>query len=188
VSRDCVAIEILPGGFGTTYKVLRAMEEAGRTRRGHFVEGLAGAQFAFPGAVDRLRAMRTAPDHPEVRVLSAIDPANAYGWILPWPTTSDDPERAPRRVAGATVVLVDGEPVLYLDKSGRRLRTFEGKTDRALLALATRALDEVARRSRGKLLRIEEIDGAPARTSPHAEVLYAQGFTSDHRGLVLEAS
>ncbi len=186
VSREVADLEELPGGFSATYRVLRAMEEAGKVRRGYFVESLGGAQFAFPGAVDRMRRSRRPGTAPEVRVLSAVDPANAYGWILPWPAPSDDPDRKPRRVAGATVVLVDGEPILYLDRRGRRLRTFEGKDDAELLGLAAAALNVVAARRRGKLLRIEEIDGSPARTSKHASLFRTRGFTADHRGLILE--
>ncbi len=187
VSREVADLEDLPGGFRATYQVLRAMEEAGKVRRGYFVEGLGGAQFAYPGAVDRMRRSRRAAGEPEVRVLSAVDPANAYGWILPWPEPADDPERKPRRIAGATVVLVDGEPVLHLDRRGRRLRTFAGKDDGELIALAARALEVVAARRRGKLLRIEEIDGEAARTSKHATLFRREGFTADHRGLILEA-
>jgi ATP-dependent helicase Lhr and Lhr-like helicase len=57
VTRGAVAAERVPGGFAAVYPVLRAMEETGQCRRGYFVEGLGGAQFALPGAVDRLRAL-----------------------------------------------------------------------------------------------------------------------------------
>ena len=57
VTRGAVAAERVPGGFAAVYPVLRAMEETGQCRRGYFVEGLGGAQFALPGAVDRMRAL-----------------------------------------------------------------------------------------------------------------------------------
>jgi ATP-dependent Lhr-like helicase len=57
VTKGAVAAERIPGGFGAVYPVLRAMEETGQCRRGYFVEGLGGAQFALPGAVDRMRAL-----------------------------------------------------------------------------------------------------------------------------------
>src|SRR5262249_28804190 len=75
--------ERVPGGFAGVYPVLKAFEEAGRCRRGYFVEGLGGAQFAHPGAVDRLRAL--GPADGAVAVLAATDPANPYGAALPWP-------------------------------------------------------------------------------------------------------
>jgi ATP-dependent Lhr-like helicase len=91
VSREAVAAEGLPGGFGPLYRVLKEMEEGGQVRRGHFVEGLSGAQFALPGAVERLRAERgTRPPidgytEDDVRILAAADPANPYGALLEWP-------------------------------------------------------------------------------------------------------
>ncbi|WP_248960313.1 ATP-dependent helicase [Sphaerisporangium perillae] len=60
VTKGAVAAERLTGGFATVYPVLRAFEETGRCRRGYFVEGLGGAQFALPGAVDRMRASASA--------------------------------------------------------------------------------------------------------------------------------
>src|SRR5690606_35966908 len=122
------------------------------------------------GAVDRLRSARGGSER-EVVVLSAVDPANPYGGVLPWPVRADedvDAGAGPRRVAGAAVVTVGGEPVLYLDKGGKRLITFRAAEDPETVVLAARGLAEVARRRRGTLLRIETIDGDPARTSPHA--------------------
>jgi ATP-dependent Lhr-like helicase len=62
VTRGSVVAERVPGGFGALYPVLRAMEEAGQCRRGYFVEGLGAAQFALPGAVDRMRAVASAQE------------------------------------------------------------------------------------------------------------------------------
>jgi ATP-dependent Lhr-like helicase len=185
VSREMAILEALPGGFSAVYGVLKAMEEAGKIRRGYFVEGLGGMQFAFPGAVDRLRSMRRPPDRPEVVLLSAVDPASPWGWLMPWPD-AEVGAHSPRRVAGASVVMVDGQLVLYLDRRGTRLRTFVGADERDELLLALGALSEVAERSRGKLLRIEDIDGEPARTSGHLPLFREARFTADHRGLILE--
>jgi ATP-dependent Lhr-like helicase len=82
VTRGAVSAERTPGGFAGVYKVLSAFEEAGRARRGYFVESLGAAQFAAPGAVDRMRARA---DTSRAVVLAATDPANAYGGALPWP-------------------------------------------------------------------------------------------------------
>src|SRR5439155_10897813 len=118
VTRESVMGEGVPGGFAAIYPVLRAMEEAGKLRRGYFVEGLGAAQFALPGAVDRLRAERTPPDGPSVHVLAAADPANPYGATLSWPSG-----KRLQRAAGAYLVLVDGEPALYLERSHKGLIT-----------------------------------------------------------------
>ena len=87
------------------YPVLKAMEDAGRCRRG-YVDGLGGAQFAVPGAVDRLRALTDPPSSPQTQVLAAADPANPYGAALPWPeraapgSTGERPGHRPGRKAG----------------------------------------------------------------------------------------
>jgi ATP-dependent Lhr-like helicase len=118
LTREAVRAEGVKGGFAAVYPVLRAMEEAGRIRRGYFVTGLGGAQFALPGAVDRLRSHRdplTPPRCSRCVVLAATDPANPYGAALAWP------ERGAQRAAGAYVVLVDGLASLYLERGGRSL-------------------------------------------------------------------
>ena len=119
LTRQAVLGESVAGGYAGIYPVLRAMEEAGRIRRGYFVTGLGGAQFALPGAVDRLRAAREeAVDehgHEKGVLLAATDPANPYGIALSWPV------KGPARVAGAYVVLVGGQATLYLHKGGRGL-------------------------------------------------------------------
>jgi ATP-dependent Lhr-like helicase len=111
VTREHVLAEGIPGGFALLYDSFAALETLGVCRRGYFVEGLGGAQFALPGAVERLRSQRTVEDAPPV-VLAATDPAQAYGAALPWPRREG--ARGPQRVAGAHVVLVGAEPVAYV--------------------------------------------------------------------------
>jgi len=187
VCREIAALEPLTGGFSATYRVLREMEEAGKVRRGYFVEGLGGAQFAFPGAVDRLRGLRHGPESRGVTVLSAVDPANPYGWVLPWPTRGEDGAGTPRRVAGAVVVLVDGEPVFFLPPRVRKLVSFPAADDREVAIAAASALEVVAARRRGRYLRIDEIDGEAAASSQLAEPLRTAGFRAAYRGLELES-
>ncbi|WP_055481586.1 ATP-dependent helicase [Sphaerimonospora mesophila] len=154
LTRGGVAAERLPGGFSSVYQVLRAYEESGRCRRGYFVEGLGGAQFALPGAVDRMRATASGPPGafagptplpvpvpgaepypspvlagagPVARravVLAAADPANPYGAALPWPDRGGDVTHRPGRKAGALVVLVEGRLVLYVERGGKTLLSF----------------------------------------------------------------
>ena len=89
LTRPAVMAEGVAGGFAALYPVLKALEEAGRIRRGYFVAGLGGSQFALPGALDRLRGVREAAGDDEdvtpAAVLAATDPANPYGAALPWP-------------------------------------------------------------------------------------------------------
>jgi ATP-dependent Lhr-like helicase len=201
VTREAVTAEAIPGGFGTVYPVLKAMEEGGRLRRGYFVAGLGATQFALPGALDLLRSLRDRPDEAEVVVLAATDPANPYGATLKFPAFAADaasarqaPDavtakagRGPTRTVGATVVLVDGALVAYLARGDRQLITFlpdaEPERSRAGRAIA-RALLERAR-SGGNVPRgmlIEEIDGAPAALHPLAPYLSESGFAGGAMG------
>ncbi len=186
VARETAAIEGQRGGFSAIYRVLRGMEEAGKVRRGYFVEGLGGAQFAWPGVIDRLRRVRDEDPDGVVVILSAIDPANPYGWLLPWPEYRDERARGARRVAGAAVVLVDGEPVLYLDKGGRRLRSMTNASDE-LVARAVSRLPDVARRRPRRTLLIDTIDGIQATASGLAPALRAAGFSREYLSLRLYA-
>ncbi|WP_231647304.1 Lhr family helicase [Planomonospora sphaerica] len=83
VTRGAVAAERLPGGFSAVYQVLRAFEESGRCRRGYFVEGLGGAQFALPGAVDRMRAASAPP--PPAPWDAPAPPGTTDPWSVPGP-------------------------------------------------------------------------------------------------------
>jgi ATP-dependent helicase Lhr and Lhr-like helicase len=187
VARETAQVEALGGGFGSVYNVLRSMEEAGRIRRGYFVEGLGGAQFAYPGIVDRLRRERDAAPESTVVALAAIDPANPWGWLLPWPAlANDDATRGARRAAGSVVVLLDGVPVLFLDRDGRRLRIFADASD-ADITRALPALRDVARGRPSRTLSIERIGNEPAIRSPMAALLTDAGFRLDYRYLRLRA-
>jgi ATP-dependent Lhr-like helicase len=171
LTREAVVAEGWPGGFTGLYPVLRAMEESGRIRRGYFVEGLGGSQFALPGAVDRLRSLREP--NGTVLAMAASDPANAYGAILPWPRSDGRMARA----AGAYCVLDAGELVLYLERGGRSLLTngeVRAEHVRALMGVAISA---------GKV-EVQRVDGIGVMESPLAEVLRESGFASTHRGLV----
>ncbi len=182
-SRQGARADDVPGGFTAVGDVFRAMEDAGTVRRGYFVESLEGAQFAWPGAIDRLRE---APrGHAQrIDVLSAVDPANAWGSALPWPQLND-PDAKPARRVGATVVLVDGSLALWIEPKGKRVTTATGTAPEAIeLALAVGA-PQLAYKQRRKELLIETIDGAAAGQSPWAKGLLANGARVDYRGLVV---
>jgi ATP-dependent Lhr-like helicase len=188
LTRDVVRSEDVVGGFSAVYGVLRAMEESGRTRRGYFVEGLGGAQFAVPGAVDRLRAVRTpdvAGEDAGVRVLAATDPANPFGAALDWPAPTHDGRHLPKRVAGAHVVLVAGALVAYLERGGRSLVTFT--IDDELLAVAADGLGVLVDAGRVDRLTIQRIDGEAPADQTLVDHLRAAGFADHPRGLVRRA-
>jgi ATP-dependent helicase Lhr and Lhr-like helicase len=188
VTRGSVGAERVSGGFAAVYPVLKAAEESGRARRGYFVDGLGAAQFALPGAVDRLRAQARADrDAAPALVLAATDPANPYGAALPWPT-APAPEGSTRghqaaRKAGALVVLVDGECVLYVERGGRSLLSFTD--DPSVLQPAADALALAVRDGALGKLAVERADGVPIVASPLGEALAAAGFRPTPRGLRL---
>ncbi len=187
VTRDGVVGEGIERGFAAVYPVLRAMEEAGRIRRGYFVDGLGGAQFARGGAIDRLRAVREPEaGEPVVHVLAAADPANPYGAALAWPRRDDGDRRAYPRAAGAYVVLVDGEPVLFLERGGASLVRLPAADDPAVAGQALAALRELVGPDRPfRELVLGRVDGQPVSGSAVRDALLAAGFAPGYRGLVL---
>ncbi len=201
VTRDVTAIEQLPGGFSALYPVLRRLEETGRIRRGYFVAGLGAAQFAQPGAVDLLRDMREERDEVVTVTLSATDPANPYGVLIPWPLRLDKAGQEPAssrsgqatRTAGARVVIVNGRAAAWIGRGDRQLivcvpddepeRSRIGRAmARELVAIAQRAPDG----RRGWL--VEEINGKPAVENPASQFLLQAGFTSTAMGLQLRVA
>jgi ATP-dependent Lhr-like helicase len=192
VTREAVATEGVEGGFAAVYPILRAMEEAGRIRRGYFVDGLGAAQFALAGALDRLRAVRD-PAEPvstgAVHLLAAADPANPYGAALSWPRRGETDRRPLQRAAGAYVVLVDGVATLYLERGGATLQTLPAADDPATAVTAARAFRALVTDGRTRELVIRKVDGEDVATSRFRPLLLEAGFVSGYRGLVLrEAS
>jgi ATP-dependent Lhr-like helicase len=173
LTREAALAESIPGGFAALYPVLRAMEEGGRIRRGYFVEGLGGSQFALPGAVDRLRAARQEPQPPVA--LAATDPANPFGVTLPWPESAAG--RAARQ-AGAVVVISDGELRLYLERGGHSLLTFASVDRDDLAALAAAAV-------RIGKVEVRTVNGEPVGASALEALMREVGFGISPRGLVI---
>jgi ATP-dependent Lhr-like helicase len=182
VTRETVLAEGIPGGFSTLYGELGNLELLGTARRGYFVEGLGGAQFALPGAVERLRSLPERDG--SYLVVAATDPANPYGASLPWPKLEGG--RRPGRTPGAHLLLRDGEPLVFVERGGRgllRLKPFaEGELEEAMRALA----DAV---SAGQLpkLAIEKLDGEAVIGSGHEEALVGAGFSRGPRKLTASA-
>ncbi len=182
VTRDGVRGEGILGGFGAVYSELRALETLGVCRRGYFVEGLGGAQFALPGAVERLRELRPREgEEPEPLVLAAADPAQPYGAALPWPKRSG--ARA-ARVAGAQVVLLGGEAALFVERGGRSLVPLRDPDDEWLRP-ALAALVEHVRAGGAKRLAVERFDGEPVGETEVMPLLLEAGFLAGPRRVVL---
>ncbi|MFF2346541.1 DEAD/DEAH box helicase [Pseudarthrobacter sp. NPDC058119] len=191
VTRGSVMAEQILGGFGLMYKVLARLEEAGRCRRGYFIEHLGAAQFAVPATVDRLRSYSEdtalAKAEPVALALAATDPANPYGAALPWPAPQDDAGTGhrPGRKAGALVVLVDGALVLYVERGGKTLLAFSD--DDAVLAAAGAALVGVVTRGAVDKLIMEKVNGHGILDTPVAAALSAAGAYSTPKGLRIRA-
>ena len=202
LTREQVLAEGIKGGFAMLYETLCNLETLGVCRRGYFIEGMGGAQFALPGAVERLRAARGgsgAGSSERTLVIAAADPAQPYGAALAWPKREGQ-ERRPSRVAGAYVVMVADEPALYVERGGRGLVTLADVSTRAgagsgpgagreaePLVQALRALAEAVRAGRVGKLALERIDGEPAIASELVGALRELGFQSGPRRLTLSA-
>jgi ATP-dependent helicase Lhr and Lhr-like helicase len=184
VTRDGVRGEGIPGGYGAVYAELRALETLGTCRRGYFVEGLGGAQFALGGAVERLRELRPRDgDEAEPLVLAAADPAQPYGAALPWPKRAG--ARA-ARVAGAQVVLLGGEPALFVERGGRSLVPLR-EPEEEWLRVALAALVAYVKRGGAKRLAVERFDGEPVMETIVMPLLVEAGFLAGPRRAVLRA-
>jgi ATP-dependent Lhr-like helicase len=169
--------------------MLKALEEAGRNRRGYFEAGLGAAQFALAGALDRLRSVRepasATGDAPLVHLLAAADPANPYGAAVPWPRRGEDDRRPLPRAAGASVVLVDGLAALYLDRGGSSLQTLPPFDDPRIAAAALGALPLMIGDGRARELVVSRVDCEPVARSRWYETLLKAGFVQGYRGLVM---
>lgn len=200
LTREAVRSAGQSGGFSSVYPVLKALEDAGKLRRGYFIQGLGATQFAAPGAESRLRRQREAPSANRPFWLAASDPANPYGASLPWP---EHPSIRPSRAAGSHVVLQAGELLLYAGRATGSLGLFPGAFASpaefpapALADTVTAAFDASGERA----WLIEEIDGrsipevlagaeaedpAPGTLLAAAlcTALMARGFTRTSKGL-----
>jgi ATP-dependent Lhr-like helicase len=186
LTRSAVLGDGVPGGFAGVYRPLSELETLGRCRRGYFLAGLGGAQFAMPGAVERLRDLREPSLDPATLVLGAADPAQPYGASVPWPRRPDRPARGPSRTFGAQVVLLDGDAVLYLERGGKSLLPLRDP-DPAWLTPAVEALADCIRGGRTRKVTIERFDGESVFGSPAEAPLRDSGFFSGLRGMELRS-
>ncbi|GAB3972532.1 hypothetical protein GCM10027615_33890 [Plantactinospora veratri] len=205
----------MAGGFAAVYPVLSALEERGAARRGYFVEGLGAAQFAVPGAVDRLRALAEPEELRRrvggARVLAATDPANPYGAALPWPARVVDSGDGTVEPGGGTGGSASGATATGATstatghRAGRKAGALVVLVDGALvlyverggrtllsfsddheaLAAAAQALGSAVGSGALGALAVERADGASVHASPLRDALTAAGFRTTPRGLRL---
>ncbi|MFV0307403.1 MAG: DEAD/DEAH box helicase [Desertimonas sp.] len=188
VTREAVLAEGVVGGYAAVYGVLKVLEERGAVRRGYFVSGLGAAQFALPGAVDRLRdvrdpnADRLTDARPSPLVtLTATDPAQPYGASLGWPDSSGG---RPARIGAALVVQRDGVPLAWFDRRSHHLVTFPAADVDTGWAEAL-----AAHAASGRLRKVEvrKVDGVELAASDRRDEIVAAalaaGFVDGYRGL-----
>ena len=178
VTREAVNAEGIDGGFTSVYGMLKVLEERGQARRGYFIAGLGAAQFALPGAVDRLRSTREADPDQAPLVIAATDPAQPYGAALGWPASAGRPSR----IAAAVVVLVNGEAAAWFDRRTYNLLTFSTEQNGGewIDALVSTVKD-----GRARSLEIRKINGESIGDSSISQTLREHGFVDGYKGLVI---
>ena len=184
LTREAPGAENVIGGFSAVYPVLKAMEEAGRLRRGYFVAGLGATQFAMPGAVDLLRSLRDENDDPETLLLASTDPANPYGAILKWPGEGLS------RSVGSSVILVDGALACWIGRGEKQIATFipEDEPSRSRVARAVaKALASFVASGMRRALLITDVNGEKAAKSVVAPFLAEAGFAPTSLGYQMRA-
>ncbi len=186
LSRDLVQDEWLPCRWGMLYGVLRRLEFGGELRRGHFVKGLRGAQFALPEAVEALRRVRDAPPSEEAVLVNACDPVLLP--LLPeapWPAGLGF-----HRIPSSYLVLEDGRVTLWAEQRGQKVHLAPGLTPPARVRAARALADLVDRPARFRAqrrLEVTWIDDGPALQAEARTAFFAAGFQETGTGLRLHA-
>jgi ATP-dependent Lhr-like helicase len=193
VARELALLDpwLLP--WRVLYEVLSRMELAGDVRRGYFVEGLSGAQFALPEAAQLLQDLHlpSTASAPLV-LLHSMDPANLYGSGAPFDIALLDGGTRPLlRRAGNWLVLKAGRPVLLVEQQGRKLTALPSAS-RDEVVEAVKALPNMLDASRAAAARhkltVDEWNGRPVTTTEGRELLEAAGFVRDYQGMTLYAA
>ena len=176
--------EGIAGGFAGLYPELSNLETLGTARRGYFVEGLGGAQFALPAAIERLRGLRS--DEPAgALVLAATDPANPTAPPCPGPRGRTTTPAAARRACRAPTWSRSTPSRSSTSSAAARPAARSGSRTR-LAAAGLEALADAVRRGRVPRLGVERFDGEPVVGSP-AGALIELGFRQGPRKLTLSA-
>jgi len=185
VVRETAAVESIAGGFSAVYPIFKAMEEAGRIRRGYFVAGLGASQFASAGAIDLLRSHRDEPDAPETLLLASTDPANPYGALVKWPASG------PMRNVGSSVILVNGLLAAWIGRGEKQLMVYlpDDEPQRSMVAKEiARVLASLVGEGRRRAMLISQVNDEPAAKSPLAPFLAEAGFVATAMGFQIRAS
>ena len=202
LTREVAGAEGIFGGFSAVYDVLKALEDAGRVRRGYFVSAVGATQFALPAALELMRSLRELPDQPEVVVLSATDPANPFGTMLKWSTfakaTADKPTfakasaepasdagRGATRTVGAQVILVNGHLAGYVSRGGRQVLVNVPDDEPQRTVIGRALAGQLAAMARIGGLIVDQVNGVPTADHPIAPYLVDAGFHPSAMGFMV---
>lgn len=192
-ARELAATDPSMPAWRLLYEVLSRMEMTGEVRRGYFVEGLSGAQFAWPEAARMLQDVATPADTAApVVLLHSLDPANLYGSGAAFDIPLLDGGTRPwtRRI-GNWLVIRAGRPILLIEQQGRRL-TALASASKSDVAAAVACLPSLCTTDSGAArthkLTVEEWNAAPVTASDGRELLEAAGFVHDYQGMTLYAA
>jgi len=179
VTHEVLAQEEMPWYWSQLYPMFDRLEMRGTIRRGYFVRGLAGVQFALPEALDELRRSGATldPSHPDmpVIILNATDPALAYG---------RDAQAALRysRVPSTYLAQMNGQQIMLFEDSGERIYSAPDTTEsqwRSAIAAFIKYIPTPRR------LNVIEWNGNAIQGSPMETLLHSFGFARMPRGMVL---
>ncbi|MGO3326064.1 ATP-dependent helicase [Gordonia sp. (in: high G+C Gram-positive bacteria)] len=183
VTKGAVTVSEIDGGFSRIYKALTVFEDSGQVRRGYYIDGLGGAQFAAGHTVDRLRDEVDVPRErrTEAVLLASTDPANPYGAAFAWPSQTETSGHRPGRKAGAVVVLVSGALAVFIERGGKTVLTFTDDVD--VLAVAAAEVVAAVRGGRVPRIHVDQVNGRPVLATDFGRALSTAGFSSTPRGL-----
>jgi ATP-dependent helicase Lhr and Lhr-like helicase len=187
LTRETVALDPWAPPWRELAPWLSQSELRGEVRRGYFVEGLSGVQYALPDAADELARLagQTSPD-PKPVLLATLDPANVYGSGAPLdiPLLEGGTARL-NRSASNFIVLIAGRPVLIIEAAGKRLTGLASASESDLRA-ALDLVPTLAGPSR-RVLKVETYNNAATLASPVVPWLSEIGFVRDHPGMAFYA-
>jgi ATP-dependent Lhr-like helicase len=182
VAREWLDREIGAWDWSMIYRTLQQMEMRGEVRRGYFVQGLSGAQFAMPDVVEELRSVSTAGDDENVVLMNSCDPANLFGPSeVDGPLCTSGEPLTFQRIPSTWLVLHRGLPVLLVESSGANLTTTQGSQESILLRAIQRWLEHLSTFDTRTSVKLW--DGDPVLGSPGASLLEAAGFYRDYEAM-----
>ena len=173
------------------FQVLKRLEWQGEIRRGYFVSGLSGVQFALPEAVELLEKIDNATSSSDNNpvLLSSLDPALPFGQAIDWRLADvhGNPVR-PVRSASNHLAILNGKVLMVCENFFQRLSILRDPS-RQTWRLMTNLLHVYLKMpypiKPANRIEIHKINRHPAAASPMAGHLIESGFEKDGKKLVL---